>query len=689
MKLLLVTILAVAAVDARSFIPKKFVEETFFDKTNKYYPTEFDVEGNNDVNNEIFPVVSDVDVNKPYYYRYFFPTTYKKYTPFYKPTTSNEETNKFFYDPKEKYDYDTFVKYFTSNPVLATLAKYFPTVNKAVENGKNTEEYKYYPVPKEVVELAKTTKDLKETLRTLVKYYYNLPNDVKATVVEKYDFENVVRFLLQVYYDIPNVPHGLTTYYDIPTAVVAELKTQYDLKKVIATVISKYLELTPFERDYYTERYFNVPAVVRTLIKVYYGVPQFEKYEVEDYYYDAEFVRKFAVEFVKKYDYVEVVDTVFDRRSQLTENEKEIYDKFFSVEEYVKFLVRAYYYGTFETTKPFETSTYYTKQGFFGFLNKVYNYYNGYYNKDTAEDNAYPLEYYFNVIFGKKNFVPTGKGFPFSDYYFGGKYDGFKGFFDYFFGGYFPYTGVTRRSFGPYANTYGYPTEYYPRASNYFYPEGFNGQYYGVDGKDFYGDYYYPGYGKYFFGKKTFGFPYNFYPRNYYGVTPRAYYLNKVFGFDKFNPFTTEGNDYFYGKNVYDTDKYFGNKFTYPANYIPEYFYEKFQGKDFTPKTYTPFEKYGYKYDTYSPVNFEKYFGGKQVPYPRTYTPEYVEKYYGDVTPRTYTPFDKYFGKKYDIDTPFTFEKYFGNDQYVSPTYTPEKFFEKYFNNKVFNTEEY
>jgi hypothetical protein len=130
---------------------------------------------------------------KPDYYKYFYPGSegYKNKPSFPYPYYPSKDNT--FYDPKETYDFDSFVKYFTGNPFLSQLTKYFPV------GGKDTTYSNfYYPVPKEVVELAKTSKDLKETVNTLVRYYYNLPDDVKASVNKKYDFDNVVKFILQV-----------------------------------------------------------------------------------------------------------------------------------------------------------------------------------------------------------------------------------------------------------------------------------------------------------------------------------------------------------------------------------------------------------------------------------------------------------------------------------------------------------
>jgi hypothetical protein len=686
MKLLVALVLAFAAVDARSFIPRKVFDETYFDK-DKY---ESFVGKNKEFNFE----TNDVDTfTKPDYYKYFFPggDSFTK-KPFY-PFNANYDGDykkpvDTFYDTN-KYDLDTFVKYFTSSPVLGQLTKYFPL------NKDSTYNYFYYPVPKEVVELTKTSKDLKETLQTLVKYYYNLPEDVKATVSQKYDFDNVVKFLLQVYYDIPSVANGLTSYYDIPSAVIAELKTQYDLRKVIYNIVTKYYEFGQFERDYYTKRYFDVKAIATTLVKVYYGIPKYE-FDVEKYYYDSEYTRKF-VEGIVSGKYEGIVDSVaelLERRSRLTETEKEFYDQFFNVDEYFKFIVKGYYYAYTEATKtPFATSDYF-KKGFYDLVTKIFKYKKDFYggNFDFVNfDEFYPLEYYMNVLFkgyyGKntndvvpfgnyngrgyfpynkeyspynkeyfqynKEYTPYNKEYsPYYNFfkYFYGKYDKTPKEFDSFNGGsYYPFNAQYPKNFYEFAMYfyYKYPEQFKYAVSDYKNFEKVFGDYYAKEDGPKYYDFVKKFY-EYYSGKYDTTYDFDFSKKSF--ETPSSY---GKYDYDFFKKIASDYYKYKKGGDFYN----YGNDETFGSNYG--------YGYPFYPKAGYNFEKFfgGYGKDTtkaYFPFNFDKEYT------PKTYTPFTFDKEY---TPKTYTPFT------YNKETNYPFFKYPTTDKY---------FFEKYFANKDF-----
>jgi hypothetical protein len=711
MKLLVVCIVAFAAVDARSF-PKKFDES--------YKGEEFTF-GSNDV--DTFAKPSD-------YYKYALPSSGDEAS-FFKAIKDKAqyEASKFdtLYDPKEKYDLDTFVKYFSTNPVLGQLSKYFPLPKDTTYN------YFYYPVPKEVVELTKTSKDLKDTIYTLVKYYYNLPEDVKATVAFKYDFDNVVKFLFQVYYDIPSVANGLTTYYDIPSAVVAELRTQYDLRKVIYNIFSKYYEFSQFERDYFTKRYFDVSTVLRTLVKVYYGVPQYDNADVEKYYDDAYF-KKFVSEVfsTKYYSYVSVVDEVLKRRAYLTETEKEFYDRFFNIDDYLKVVVKAYYYLYTEGKKtPFETTGYETiKKGFFELLNTILRYksYSGNY---FYTEEIYPLEYYYKVIFGdyKADFPSTAvapKGYyPFNkDFYpFNKEYYPFSKEWYPFNKEYYPFS----KEYYPFSKEY-YPfsKEYYPFSKEY-YP--FSKEYSQYKGYYPFSKEYSQYKGYYPFSKEYYPFSkeYSQYNKEYYPFSKeysqyKEYYpFNKDFFYGKYDKTPKSFYDYFYSSypSSYKTP-YNKNFYDFVKSYYPEEFkaisedykpYEKtyggdyFQGKEQSYKYYDLLKKYfeyskAGKYETpYSYDVPQKYFDypfyGKYdsfenaEAYKKFFYDNYKKgdyKYFGEEGyPKAGYSFDKFFGKDTEKYTPFT-----GTYDYkeVTPFFkyptAGKYFFEKYFNNKDF-----
>jgi len=519
MKFLLALIAVVVTVEARSFFPQEDLNKPgygFVDNREKV----------NDFLNEIIPSTNNKDdfTTKKDYYKYFFPTKTDTYYPKY-PTNP-------FYDPKGSYDFDSFTRYFTSEKVLSTIAKYFPNTKPTGDDTTN-----YYPVPTEIVDFVKGYKDLKEVIRTLTKYYYNLPEDVKAIVSQKYDFENVVRFLFQVYYDVPNVPYSLYTYFNLPTTVVTKLRTEFDIKKFVYTAFEKFSEFTPFEREFYTTKFYDVPSVVNTLVKVYYGVPQFQPFadrEVEEYYYATpkSFVEQV---FGSRFDFDGFIGEIFGVRSKLSEADKAFFDRFFNFDGFVKFIVKTYYYGVFEYSYG---STYYTKQTFYNFFGKIYDYYYSYYNT-----NDYPYNY---------NYYPYSNGGdfsrfnPFSSYKKSG-YDS-KDFYDFFY-----------KFFGSYFNGqdpyyYNYPGKYYGGDDSYNYPS--------------YPYYNYPAYPYYNYPK----YP-GFYPEKSYDYPQ---YPGKTTGFDF---------DYFKSRFGYPTNNY------YPTYEKTGYNYDKFTPESFFEKFFSGFSK--------------------------------------------------------------------------------------------------
>ncbi len=176
-------------------------------------------------------------------------------------------------------------------------------------------------------------------------------------------------------------------------------------------------------------------------------------------------------------------------------------NRFFNFDEYLKFVVKGYYYAYAESTKtPFANSEYY-KKGFYTLVTKIFKYKKSFYGDKydyVNFDNFYPLEYYFNVLFGYKNTEQFNYNYP-TGYYPGNKgyypwNKNFYDFFKYFYGKYdkeyTPYAGEYP-AYNPYYSTY--PKNFYDFAKYFYnyYPEQF--KYVAGDYKNFekiFGDYY-------------------------------------------------------------------------------------------------------------------------------------------------------------------------------------------------------